>query len=55
MHLGPHVALAIVLTAAAGWLMIQAGLVKNLLERRRGRRVCPSCGRDTSACRCRLT
>jgi hypothetical protein len=39
-------------TTGAGWLMIESGVFKNLLERRRDRRVCPSCGRDTNSCRC---
>ena len=46
MHLEPHVAIAAVSTLAAAWLMITAGLQKSALERRRQRRVCPSCGRE---------
>ena len=46
MHLDPHVAIAAVSTLAAAWLMITAGLQKSALERRRQRRVCPSCGRE---------
>jgi formate dehydrogenase maturation protein FdhE len=46
MHLDPHVAIAAVSTLAAGWLMMSAGLHKSALERRRNRRVCPSCGRE---------
>jgi UPF0716 family protein affecting phage T7 exclusion len=42
-----------VLTTGAGWLMIESGLLRNLLERRRHRRVCPSCGRDANTCGCR--
>ncbi|HEX6952984.1 MAG TPA: hypothetical protein VF124_09330 [Gaiellaceae bacterium] len=49
MHLDPHVAIAAVSTLAAAWLMITAGLQKNALERRRQRRVCPSCGRAIQA------
>ena len=49
MHLDPHVAIAAVATLAAAWLMITAGLQKSALERRRQRRVCPSCGREIQA------
>jgi formate dehydrogenase maturation protein FdhE len=49
MHLDPHVAIAAVSTLAAAWLMITAGLEKSALERRRQRRVCPSCGRQIQA------
>jgi hypothetical protein len=49
MHLDPHVAIAAVSTLGAAWLMITAGLQKSALERRRGRRVCPSCGREIRA------
>jgi hypothetical protein len=46
MHLDPHVAFAAVSTLGAGWLMMKAGLQKSALERRRNKRVCPSCGRE---------
>jgi hypothetical protein len=46
MHLAPHIAIAAVTTLGAAWLMIVAGLQKSALERRRRRRVCPSCGRQ---------
>jgi hypothetical protein len=49
MHLDPHVAIAVVSTLAAAWLMITAGLQKSALERRQRRRVCPSCGREIQA------
>jgi hypothetical protein len=39
-------------TTGAGWLMIESGILKNLLERRRGKRICPSCGRDSDTCMC---
>ena len=51
MHLDPQIVL-MMLTTAAGWLMIQSGLFKNMLDRRRDRRICPSCGRDSTACAC---
>jgi ribosomal protein L37AE/L43A len=49
MHLDPHVAFAAVATLGAGWLMMVAGLQKSALERRRRKRVCPSCGREIHA------
>jgi hypothetical protein len=49
MHPGLQLAIAVVTTIAAGWLMIVAGLQKSALERRRRRRVCPSCGREIQA------
>jgi len=49
MHLDPHLAIAAVTTLGAAWLMTVAGLQKNALERRRRRRVCPSCGREIQA------
>lgn len=52
MQLDPHVAIAAVTTLGAAWLMIASGLQKNALERRRRRRVCPSCGREIQARTC---
>ena len=52
MHLDPQILLLMLLTTAAGWLMIQSGFFKNLLDRRRERRICPSCGRDATTCAC---
>ena len=49
MHLDTHVAIAVVATLGAGWLMMQAGLAKSALELRRKKRVCPSCGREIQA------
>jgi hypothetical protein len=49
MHLDPHAAIVAISTLGAGWLMITAGLQKSALERRRQRRVCPSCGREIQA------
>ena len=45
MHIDPQVLIAVVTTLGAGWLMMAAGVEKNMLERRRAPRVCPSCGR----------
>ena len=49
MHGDPQLAVAAVTTLGAGWLMMAAGVEKNILERRRPRRVCPSCGRQIAA------
>jgi hypothetical protein len=49
MHVDPHIAFAAMGTLGAGWLMVTAGLQKSALERRRRRRVCPSCGREIQA------
>jgi formate dehydrogenase maturation protein FdhE len=49
MHLDPHVAIAMLSTLGAAWLMIKAGLAKSALEHRERRRVCPSCGREIRA------
>ena len=49
MHLDLHVAIAAITTLGAAWLMMVAGLQKSALERRRQRRVCPSCGREIQA------
>jgi NADH pyrophosphatase NudC (nudix superfamily) len=40
------------LTTGVGWLMLQAGVGKNMLEWRRRHRVCPSCGREVSSRGC---
>ena len=45
--------LSLVLSAAGvAYLMVKAGLVKNALEPKRRRRICPSCGREISGRRC---
>jgi hypothetical protein len=41
-----------VLTTGVGWLMVELGVGKKLLERKRSRRICPSCGRDATTCGC---
>jgi hypothetical protein len=48
----PHVIVELSLASGAAWLMMRAGLAKNVLELRRKRRICPSCGRQGS-CSCR--
>jgi hypothetical protein len=52
VHANPEIVVLMALTSGAGWLMIEAGVFKNLLERRRERRVCPSCGRQADSCAC---
>ena len=49
MHIAPEVLIALVTTLGAGWLMMAAGVEKGALERRRQRRICPSCGREIAA------
>jgi hypothetical protein len=49
MQVDPQIAVVAVTTLGAGWLMMTAGVEKNMLERRRPRRVCPSCGRQIPA------
>jgi hypothetical protein len=36
---------SIIATAAVGWTMVASGSAKRLLETKRRRRKCPSCGR----------
>jgi hypothetical protein len=52
VHLDPQLYLLMALTTGAGWLMIESGVFKSLLERRRENRVCPSCGRNADSCVC---
>jgi hypothetical protein len=52
VHANPEIVVLMALTSGAGWLMIEAGVFKNLLEGRRERRVCPSCGRQADSCGC---
>lgn len=49
MHVDLQIAIAAISTLGVGWLMMTAGVEKNVLERRRQRRVCPSCGREIAA------
>jgi hypothetical protein len=52
VHLDPQL-VVLALTTGSGWLMIESGVLKNLLERRRAKLICPSCGRDSFVCACR--
>jgi hypothetical protein len=44
MILDPQIT-SIVATAAVGWTMVASGRAKRMLETKRRRRRCPSCGR----------
>jgi hypothetical protein len=50
LSIDPHVEMYLALASAAAWLMMKAGLAKNMLEPRRRRSTCPSCGR--AECKC---
>lgn len=45
VDLAQHAPVVIALTTAVGAIMVRAGLVRGMLETRRGERRCPSCGR----------
>jgi len=49
MILDPNIAVLALVTTGVGYLMVVAGLHKNMLERRRSTRQCPSCGRAIEA------
>ena len=52
MTLDPQIAVLVALTMAVGFTMYYAGLKKNMLELKRRKRVCPSCGRDITGRTC---
>jgi hypothetical protein len=52
MMLDPQIAMLGALTMAIGFTMYYAGLRKNMLEPRRRKRICPSCGRHIAGRRC---
>jgi hypothetical protein len=52
VHVDPQFVLVLALGPIIGWLMIESGLFKQMLERRRHDRVCPSCGRNAQSCFC---
>jgi hypothetical protein len=49
MTIHTNIAMILMVTLLAGWLMAIAGVQKSALEWRRRRRVCPSCGREIRA------
>jgi NADH pyrophosphatase NudC (nudix superfamily) len=50
--LDPELTTFFAITMGIGYLMIQSGLQKSMLEWRRRKRTCPSCGRETRVCGC---
>jgi hypothetical protein len=53
MTLDPHMVVLAAVTLAVGYLMMLSGLQKSVLELRRRRRICPSCGREIKrGCAC---
>lgn len=47
-----HIAFLALMTIGVGWLMMVAGMQKSVLEWRKRRRTCPSCGRQIVARTC---
>jgi hypothetical protein len=52
VKLDSHTVLFLALGPAIGWVMLQAGVFKQMLERKRDDRTCPSCGRQAHVCSC---
>jgi NADH pyrophosphatase NudC (nudix superfamily) len=52
MTIHMNIAMVLMVTLLAGWLMAIAGVQKSALEWRRRRRICPSCGREICARSC---
>jgi hypothetical protein len=50
--LDAHSLLVLAVGPIIGWVMIQAGVFKQMLDRKQDDRTCPSCGRHTSVCGC---
>lgn len=53
MTFDPQSATLIALLMAVGWTMTFSGLKKHMLEQKRRRRTCPSCGRHLTGAVCR--
>jgi hypothetical protein len=51
--LDPQLGTFFAVTMGIGYLMIQSGLQKSMLEWRRRKKTCPSCGRESGVCGCR--
>ena len=51
MTLDPQLTTLFAVTTGIGYLMIQSGLQKSMLEWRRRKRLCPSCGRESAGLR----
>ena len=52
MTFDPSLVAAAAATSAAGWTMLYAGTRKRMLELRRRKRICPSCGREIGGRTC---
>lgn len=52
MTIDPTLVVAAAATSAAGWTMLYAGARKRMLDVRRRKRVCPSCGREIGGRTC---
>jgi NADH pyrophosphatase NudC (nudix superfamily) len=52
MMLDPHMAILATSIAGVGFLMSMAGLQKSVLEWKRRRRICPSCGHEVRGRTC---
>lgn len=51
MQLDAHTIFVLLIGPMIGWVMVQAGLFKQMLDRDHDR-VCPSCGRFAKSCVC---
>jgi hypothetical protein len=52
MELDPNILFLAATTCGVGYLLTLAGLHKSVLELKRRRRICPSCGRQIQARTC---
>ncbi len=52
MTLDPQLVTFAALAMAIGWTMVFSGVKKSMLELKRKRRVCPSCGRNIAGAVC---
>ena len=53
MTLDPQLVTLAALATAIAWTMTFSALAKNVLELKRRKRICPSCGRHISSAVCR--
>ena len=53
MTFDPEILMLAALIMAVGWTMTFSGLKKHMLEQKRSKRVCPSCGRHITGAVCR--
>jgi hypothetical protein len=52
VNLDSHALLVLSIGPVIGYLMIQSGVFKQMLERKQNDRICPSCGRASQTCIC---